>query len=345
MADRLNVPGIDEIASRIPLDRLKPPLTIPVELSLQMLAKVCPCFFRDIAYCSYAITGGGPVDGETTPQEDIFTVSVLTGSVRRITDDRSLPFIKSDRDPAWSPSRKTLAIHSATPASPSTIVLLDSVTGAVTQSLVPGVSPEWLDAGTIFFLRYTDQRADVFCVDTATLAVTQITDVGVGGSITQFSWHPSAGLALGYAEEGGTSPRYSIAVIPAAGVGMARSTGTPVPRLAFTFVTPPATRAAAPSWSPGGDQIAVSTWMDGSPSRVGILTVSSGSLDLVPGPSPAEPTLTDYGPVFSPDGRLLAFTRGEEDTWSEIWLHAIASGHNHQLTDDGRTRFKFSLDW
>lgn len=89
MAKQFIIPGIDEIASQIPLDWLGPQVSHSLTATLGVLAKLCPCLFRDIAYCSYAIPDGGPVDGETTTQEDIFTVSVLTGSVRRITDDRS----------------------------------------------------------------------------------------------------------------------------------------------------------------------------------------------------------------------------------------------------------------
>lgn len=350
MTRRFTVPGIDQVASSLPLDRFKPPVTIAIKRPPGVSPKLPPWFFREIAYFSYAIPTTGPVDGETTAQEDIFTVSVLTGSVRRITDDRALPEMKSDRDPAWSPSHTSLAIHTATGGEPSRIAVIDRATGAVLQNLVEGHSPEWLDADTILYLGIVDPgtdtaRADVFCVDTSTVTVTRITDVGVGGSIGGISWHPSAGLAVAFTEDGGPSPRSSIAVVPAAAVGMARSTGTPVLRTGFTFVTAAGVRAATPDWSPSGDRIAVSTWTDGAANRVGILTIATSSLDLVPGPGPGEPSLSDFGPVFSRDGRLLAFTRGEEDEWSEIWLHTIASGHNRQLTDDGRTRFKGSLDW
>ncbi|AXG14616.1 TolB family protein [Intrasporangium calvum] len=350
MVRRFTVPGIDEVASRLPVDRFKPSVTFPIRRPPGVSSKLPPWFFREIAYFSYAIPTTGPVDGETTAQEDIFTVSVLTGTVRRITDDRSLAEMKSDRDPAWSPTHTSLAIHTATGGEESRIAVIDRATGAVLQNLVPGHSPEWLDDDTILYLGIVepgteDARADVFCVDTATVTVTRITDVGLGGSIGSISWHPSAGLAVGYTEEAGPSPRYSIAVIPAAAVGMARSTGSPVVRAGFTFVTSAETLAATPDWSPSGDRIAVSTWTDGGPGRVGILTIATSSLDLVAGPGPAEPTLRDFGPVFSRDGRLLAFTRGEEDEWSEIWLHTIASGHHRQLTDDGRSRFKGSLDW
>src|SRR3712207_7437667 len=39
------------------------------------------------------------------------SVDPRTGVVRRLTDDRSRPEFVSDRDPAWSPDRRRLAIH------------------------------------------------------------------------------------------------------------------------------------------------------------------------------------------------------------------------------------------
>ncbi|WP_157557684.1 PD40 domain-containing protein [Intrasporangium oryzae] len=353
MSNRVVVPSVDEVASRIRLDRFTPgalanlPAKIPIRIPVPIPPRIHPWLFRDIAYFSYAFPG---VAGETTSQEDIFTVGVIGGSIRRVTDDSASGVMKSDRDPAWSPSRTSFAIHTATIADPvSRLVIISAATGAVMQTLVPGHSPEWLDASTLLFLDEVDAgtddvRTDVFCVDIASHAVTRLTDVGLGASIGGLSWHPAAGLAMSFAREG-ASPQWSIAVIPAAGVGAARSTGTPVPLSAFTFVTPPTARVAAPAWSPTGDRIALSTWADGSPSRVGFLTVATGAITLVPGPDPSEPTLNDYGAVFSRDGRTIAFTRGEEDEWSEIWLYSVASGHSRQLTDEGRTRFKGALDW
>ncbi|MBC9820934.1 hypothetical protein [Terrabacter sp. MAHUQ-38] len=355
MAKRFSVPGRDEIASRLPLERipvlgpLVPHLPhLPGKIPIKVPIKLPPWLFRDIAYFSYAVPDPGPVDGETTSQEDIFRVSAWSGLVRRVTDDRSSPAFKSDRDPAWSPSRGSLAIHTASDADPdSHLAVIDAATGAVTHTLGPGHSPEWLDASTLLYLGIVDggtddARTDVFCVDIATSAVTRITDVGTGGDIGTLSWHPTAGLAMGVVELSPTE-RSSVAVVPAAAVGAVRAGGAPVARSAFTYVTPAATRASAPSWSPTADRIALSTWADGSASRVGILTVATGVITPVPGPTPA--TLTDFGAVFSRDGGMLAFTRGDEDAWSEIWLYTIASGHLRQLTDDGQTRFKGGLDW
>jgi TolB protein len=188
-------------------------------------------------------------------------------------------------------------------------------------------------------------RLDVFAVDIATLVIRRITDVGIGAQVAGMSWHPSAGLALGL-EEAGPPYRASVAVIPAAAVGAARAPGgSPVPRSTFSIVTPSGTHASSPDWSPSADRIALATWTEGAPTRVAHLSVATGVLTHVPGPAAETPALNDHGPVFSRDGRLIAFTRGYEDEWTEIWLHHLASGHTRQLTDEGRTRFKGALDW
>jgi TolB protein len=340
VAKQLPVPGVDELISRVHGDRL------PAGVRARF-AKLPPYFKREIVFFSYSVTGAG---GETTSQEDIFAVSPLTGAIRRITDDRTLPVMKSDRDPAWSPSHSALAIHSSSGDGGTHLRLIDSLTGAVTHTLVPGCCPEWLDATTLLYLDTVDAgtdtaRADVFCVDITTLAIRRLTDVGVGADISGMSWHASAGLALGLTESG-PSGRSSVAVVPAAAIGAARAPGgVPVTRAGLTLVTPTGIHASTPDWSPAADRIALATWADGAPTRVAHLAVATGVLTYVPGPTPETPALNDHGPAFSRDGRLIAFTRGYEDEWTEIWLHNLASGHTRQLTEEGRTRFKGALDW
>jgi TolB protein len=343
MARTIGLPGPDEIASRIQLDKVNLPPGVK-----DRLERLPPFLQREIAFFSYSVTGAG---GETTSQEDIFAVSSLTHAIRRITDDRTLPIMKSDRDPAWSPSRASLAIHSASGDDSGThLRLVNPSTGVVTHTLVPGCCPEWLDETTLLYLDTVDAgtdaaRHDVFTVDIASLAVRRLTDVGPGAQVAGMSWHPVAGLALGIAEPG-PPERSAIAVIPAAAIGAARAAGgSPVPRSAFSVVTPSAMHASSPDWSPSADRIALATWTPGAPSRVGYLDVATAAVTVVPGPDPETPALGDHGPAFSRDGRIIAFTRGYEDEWTEIWLHHIASGHNRQLTDEARTRFKGALDW
>lgn len=299
-----------------------------------------------IAFFGYSITG---YEGETTSQEDIFEVSPASGAVRRITDHRDLPVMRSDRDPAWSPDGSRLAIHAASTSDPTaTLYLISRSAGVVVQALVDGHSPCWLNSNTLLFLDTvaagTDEAHDeAFCVSRSTLAVTRLTDLGVGVDVTGLSWHPSGGLALAVSEP--AADRSGIAVVPAAAIGAARApSGTPIARSGLTMVTPPGLHAAAPDWSPDAARLALTTWQAGQPSRVGHWSVPSATLTTLPGPA-VEPELSDHGAVFSPDGASIAFARGLEDAWSEIWIYRLRGRRMRQLTDDSRQRFKGGLDW
>ena len=290
-----------------------------------------------IAYFSYSISGAG---GETTSQEDIFVVDPRTGRVRRITDDRYNAAFVSDRDPAWSPDRRTLAIHRATTADPeSWLYLISAADGHTLRRLVAGASPEWMDETTLLYL---GAAGSVWSVDLGSLATSRITDLGADVQIDGMSWHPTAGLAIGYS----TAARTSLATIPAAAVAAARAPGgSPVTSAGVTFVTDPTVNAMLPDWSPTADRLTLTSWQGpGLGSLVGYVTLSTGAVTMLFGP-PSLATLADVGAVFSPDGDTIAFSREHEDAWSEIWLHHLPSGISRRLTDDHETRFKSGLDW
>lgn len=305
---------------------------------------------HEIAYFGYSVTG---YDGETTSQEDLFVVSPSSGAVRRLTDDRSAPGVVSDRDPAWSPDRSVLAVHRST-GGPSVLHLVSSLTGATVDSLVEGFSPAWLDARTLLYLSsidagtgrtYDPGRTEVWCVDLVTRVTTRITSLGAGAHATTVSWHPTAGLALGYTAAGlpgGPAERDAVATVPVAVVAAARASGTLVTSGDLTFHTGASVNAGQPDWAPSGDALALVTWPDGGAARAAYLDLATGALTTVPAPPPGH---GDHGPAWSPDGRTIAFARGDEDAWSEIWLYAVASGSLSRLTDDSRGRFKGSLDW
>src|SRR4051812_1044313 len=302
------------------------------------LRQIRPDLCSEIAYFSYSISGAG---GETTSQEDIFAVDPASGRIRRLTDDRANPVFVSERDPAWSPDHRMLAIHRDGDGDPgSTIRLLSAADGAMVRNLVPGATPVWMDAATLLYL---GDQGDVRSVDLATLTTRQITGFGAGVSVTGMSWHPSSGLALGWAESG---VRDSIARVPAGAVVAARMPGgSPVGAAGVTFLTGTDVHVFSPDWSPAGDRIAVSTGEAGQPGRVGYLTVSSGAVTLLPGEPPPTTGLSDTGAVFGPDGRSIAWVRGFEDAWTEIWLADLVAGTTRRLTDEGGTRFKAGLDW
>lgn len=306
---------------------------------LPWLRRIRPDLCPEIAYFSWIAHPG--TGGESTYQEDVFAVDPRSGAVRRLTDDRTRPEFVSDRNPAWAPDRRSLAIHRGTAGQPGPdLVLISAADGATLRTLVSGGAPVWLDSGTLLFLAH---QSDVWTVDLATLAKQRISDLGAGVSLNGLSWHSTAGLAIGWSEAG---VRDSIATVPAAAVAAARAPGgAPVGPAGVTFVTGAEVYAASPDWSPAADRIALSTWSPGQPGRVGYLTLSSGSLTLQPGDPTPGTHLTDYGAVFSPDGRTLAWLRGYEDTWSEIWVADLPAGTTRRLTDDGQQRFKAGLDW
>lgn len=290
----------------------------------------------EIAYFSYSISGAG---GETTSQEDIFTVDPRTGHVHRLTDDRHNPVFVSDRDPAWSPDRHTIAIHRGSSQDPgSWLYLISAASGRTLRRLVAGASPEWLDEETLLYL---GTGGNVWAVDLGTLDTTQITDLDTDVQVAGMSWHPTAGLAFGYS----SAARSSLATIPAAAVATARAGGSPVSPADLTFVTDPGISAVLPDWSPSADRLTLTSWQGPAiGSLVGYVTLATGAVTMLPGPVSLA-TMGDVGAVFSPDGRTIAFTREREDAWSEIWLHDLDSGISRRLTDEHEPRFKGALDW
>lgn len=309
---------------------------------------------------------------EGSSQEDLFTVSPLTGRVQRLTNDTKARDFISDRDPTWSPDRKMLAIHRASSANTeSTLYLLDGQSGRTLRQLVPGVGPEWYDATTVLFTRSTwvndpttdmtvGGYGDVYAVNISTLAVTRITDLSpVNGFVDTMSWNPGTGLAFGYSRfvpnsEGGTITSSEVSMIPAADVAAALAGGAPV-----TTVTSLVANGAAPDWSPTGDRLAYTYFTElpnpdapGYTLLVGdtaVRDMTSGSTTVITDDALTigvyGPDVGTNGPTFSPDGTQIAYTRGYEDTWQEIWLAPANGGSERQLTNQGQRWFKGGLDW
>lgn len=101
--------------------------------------------------------------------------------------------------------------------------------------------------------------------------------------------------------------------------------------------------AGLPGWSPTADRIALTTWQartapGESPSRIGYLDLPAGAVTGFPGDPTPGTTLSDSGAVFSPDDRTLAWVRGFEDSWTEIWLHSLVTGTTRRLTDASADR-------
>lgn len=309
---------------------------------------------------------------EGTSQEDLFTVNPVTRRIQRLTNDTPAKDFISDRDPAWSPDRELLAIHRASSTSPeSTIYLLDGLSGRTLRQLVPGIGPEWYDGSTVLFTRQTwvndaatdmtvGGYGDVYAVDTDTRDVTRITDLsGDNGFVDSMSWNPSTGLALGYSRfvpdsEGGTFTPSVVATIPRTGVTAALGGGPKV-----TAVTSLIPNAAAPDWSPSGDRLAYTYFTEvpnpdvpGSTLLVpdtAVRHVAGGTTTVITadaaGNSSYGANVGTSGPAFSPAGTEVAYTRGYEDEWQEIWIAPASGGAERRITDQGQLWFKGGLDW
>ncbi|WP_370895035.1 hypothetical protein [Janibacter sp. GXQ6167] len=305
-----------------------------------------------IAFFGYSTSD---YDGDHTSQEDIFTCSPVTGVIERVIDDRANLTYVSDRNPSWSPDRTRFIIHRGSETDPtSRLVIVSATSGATLEVLGAGHSPVWADVETILHLGAVgdpdDARWEIFALNPSTHASVQITDLSPGFEITGHAWHPSAGLALALVDP--AAGDVSVRVASSAAVAVARAGGVPISSAAVAPIGPPDTQLSSPAFSPDGSRIAVATWQPGQGSRVAEVTTATGALALVPGPS--DPTLSDGGPVYSPDGKTLAFVRGYEDEWSEIWLYPVGPSTKwsrffrrrpYQLTDDARGRFKGALDW
>jgi Tol biopolymer transport system component len=102
----------------------------------------------------------------------------------------------------------------------------------------------------------------------------------------------------------------------------------------------------APAWSPDGSQIAFAGWprrvsLEGDlPTRIYVVGADGSGLRAVPG------TGGGYGPVFSPDGHTLAFSRNRERTRetrggaerpvfrsTTTWLVDLNGGGERRLTE------------
>jgi eukaryotic-like serine/threonine-protein kinase len=84
------------------------------------------------------------------------------------------------------------------------------------------------------------------------------------------------------------------------------------------------------SWSPDGKTLAV-TGLPESPEGKGIFLVTPETGQRTRLTTP-EPTMSDYGPRFSPDGKMVAFTRDFGRNAGEILIVPASGGAPRQLT-------------
>lgn len=83
-----------------------------------------------------------------------------------------------------------------------------------------------------------------------------------------------------------------------------------------------------PDWSPDGNHIAFTD----TDYNMWYLTLSNGNLTKVDTDRFAHPNRT-MNPVWSPDSRWIAYVRLLDNQFKAVFIHEVANGRNHQITD------------
>jgi dipeptidyl aminopeptidase/acylaminoacyl peptidase len=90
---------------------------------------------------------------------------------------------------------------------------------------------------------------------------------------------------------------------------------------------------SAPAWSPDGSRIAFESNADvGGANPEGDMEIWTMSADGTGAAQLTHDAVHDEGPAWSPDGRLLAYTSGPDDTHGDIHVMTAAGRHVRRLT-------------
>ncbi len=104
-------------------------------------------------------------------------------------------------------------------------------------------------------------------------------------------------------------------------------------------VSPPGVNAMSPAWAPDGQRFAYTEFSEGA-GRIYLEDLVSGRRELV---VPTAQWL-NYAPSFSPDGRILAFTRSNEEG-TDIFTYNLAENCCLQRLTAGRFSDNLSADF
>lgn len=295
--------------------------------------------------------------------EDVFMVDSVSGALTPVAPDPDSSVVM----PAWSPDGTRIALCTSAPGPHLTTKVLDR-SGAEQESFARGYWPQWYDSQTLlvyesFILTVNDVSivtAEFVAVHLPTATITQVTRFGPDLVIGSAHWHPTAGLALAV-RPGDADPgaQERIMIATATRVQDAIDGGAPVAASDLTVLEPfgPGAVCFQPSWSPDGARLAFACRAVASPvtglSDIAVLDLATGNArvlhahgDPLPEPPlPAGQVVDDYSPVFSPDGRMIAWNHGYYGDWREVWVMAADGTAKRQLTQFGRQWVVASLDW
>ncbi|MCH8179101.1 MAG: cytochrome P450 [Proteobacteria bacterium] len=237
-----------------------------------------------------------------THSSDIYVVDANDTTLRRLTETPENHF---STDPSWSPDGARIAFHRSTTGdvSDGEIFLIKpdgSELTPLTDQRLARYQPSWSPNGEqIAFVAgpYTDimDRSDVYVMNADGTAERKLTQ----NPQNVFTWDPAwspDGRTIAFSEgrEDVSSPDHDIYLINVDG-SEKRS-----------LLEHPADDKE-PSWSPNGTRIAFVSSRDGKPDIFLINADGTGLRKLT-----TDPTLSPQSPVWSPDGRLIAFSSGPD---------------------------------
>jgi Tol biopolymer transport system component/DNA-binding winged helix-turn-helix (wHTH) protein len=210
-------------------------------------------------------------------------------------------------------------------ASPPPPVALDAVpfTSFPGRELCPAISAD----GTRVAFSWdgeTEGRYDLYLKQPGTETTLRLTDTPVDEYYP--AWSPDGStLAFARDEEEGVG----IYTMPAIGGTARRVASVPLGILGI-------------DWSPDGELLAFAS-RDGEaePLRIHLLELSTGGTRALT--SPPAGFQGDSRPAFSPDGRTLAFTRGDRTALQDVFVVPVEGGEPRRVTHS--QHHVYGLDW
>jgi Tol biopolymer transport system component len=267
-------------------------------LAAPLLAAVAvaaaPCAAEQVASGGPAVR---PINGRIVftagPGSDLFTIRPDGRGLRRLTSGAGW-----DGEPVWSPDGRWIAFNRQAGDGGQTSVYVVAGAGGRPRLVLRGArSPRWSPSGR----RLAVLRSGASCANGGCPGAHDVWTVPVAGG------KPRLALAGGWAAAWSPSAREQLAVARSDGIWIVTVASGAVRKLS----TVSGARGAPLDWSPDGSRLVLAL----EDNSIRTVSTSDGSLTtLVPPSAPAVPpacSTSIWGPIWSPDGRLIAYQQSE----------------------------------